>query len=323
MAARVQGSWFRLLLPMVFTVLLFMMFISTTLAGKRASEKTLARESFVPSPPPAVKMAAVGATRAARALEFQAVTGLTYLETRSFRAPTIKDYSARISTLLGLVASHQLTWTSTAELDQVAAEVLGTMFFAEHRPDEGSRMIAALMFFVSKVSRLKAGGLPRATRALRGWEVCHPNLQRLPLPLEVLGGVKGFCRHHNLQRMALRLWICFRACLRPGEGEDLIVESLVAPVASSHSAQTFLALLLHPLVLCRPGKTGNYDETVLLDVEPWCCALLAELVTNRAPEEHLWRHPCAQFSAMFRQALCYLGLGFMETSKVPAAALAL
>ena len=321
MAARLPASWPRLgLLPRC-TVLLFITFLPTTLAGKQASGRNLAEDSSFPSLPLAVRTAARGCTLAGRSLEF--------LVTRSEQAPSLEDYQARISALLLLVAFYQLGWTSTGRLERLIAEGLEIMLFAGHRPDEGSRLIAALVPFVRQTAGTLSWDTPLSTRVLQGCGACRPSPLRLPLHLEVLAGVNGCCIHSNLNEMARRFWLCFPAYLKPNVGEEIIVGSLIPPMGASLSAQAFWARLLHPLELCRLGKAYNYDEKELLDVDPLCRTLLAQLVNSRAPDMRLWSPSYCQFSSVFRQALIHLSLGFMglciyclRNKKIPAAALA-
>eukprot|EP00972_Heterocapsa_arctica_P016592 2449165-Heterocapsa_arctica.AAC.1 len=50
-------------------------------------------------------------------------------------------------------------------------------------------------------------------------------------------------------------------------------------------------LLLSPIERSTPGKTGLFDEAIMLDGEPPLHPLLARLVLHRAPHERLWTRP--------------------------------
>ena len=42
-----------------------------------------------------------------------------------------------------------------------------------------------------------------------------------------------------------------------------------------------------------PGKTGVFDATVLIDSDPWLHPILVSMISNRKPQDPLWRdsHP--------------------------------
>ena len=68
---------------------------------------------------------------------------------------------------------HKLDWVSSTELDAVVTLYLD-LFDSSKGQDDGIRIIAALKFFIPEVSRLGGRGLPRAARALKGWNLARP-----------------------------------------------------------------------------------------------------------------------------------------------------
>jgi hypothetical protein len=65
--------------------------------------------------------------------------------------------------------------------------------------------------------------------------------------------------------MAMHFALAFRAYLRPGESDTLQVKSLVPPVALAGPQFTRWGLNLHAIEDLAPGKTGIFDEAILLD----------------------------------------------------------
>jgi hypothetical protein len=297
-------------------LLLCLMPVIAVLAGKRGRERTLSREdlSFVPATPAPAVAASVGIQRSQKALRFVQPTGMTYLETRSVRQPTINDYQRRIDSFLGIVRQMDMAWSNARELDCVVVEVLESMFFAGRRADEGSRLVAAIKFFIPDVSRMGEAFLPRCSRALKGWSLTAPGNQRLPMPVEVMGAMAGYMLHQSQPQMAMRLFLSFACYLRPGEAEDLRIKQLVPPVSSSRTASRIWSLLLSPIEDGIPGKTNIFDETVVMDSDPWLDPYLWALHGCRDPEERLWSHSYASFQALFMQAATILQLGALGLS---------
>ncbi len=215
-------------------------------------------------------------------------TGLTYLESRSVKRPTILDYQMRIDRFVVWCQRHQLDWVSSTELDAVVTLYLQALFDSSKGQDEGIRIIAALKFFIPEVSRLGEHGLPRAARALKGWNLARPQQQRLPMPLEVLGAIMGVLMFRNFHQLALRLFIQFSTYMRPGECSNLQVSQLIPPQSSLTGACQFWAVLLHPHELMVPGKTALFDGSILLDSDVWLSRILHPLVRGRKKKDPLW-----------------------------------
>ncbi len=167
---------------------------------------------------------------------------------------------------------------------------LDKMFWEGLGLDGASHLIAAITFFATEVSRLGEFSLPRATRALKGWSLAAPPLQRLPLPLEALGLILGLWLLKQPRDMVIRGFLAFICYLRPRES-ILQVWQLVRPTLSSQS----WALLLNPLESEVPGKTNIFDETVIIDHSLWISDVLTLLTAGRQPLDPLWSHSHAQF----------------------------
>ncbi len=71
----------------------------------------------------------------------------------------------------------------------------------------------------------------------------------------------------------------FDAYMRPGELVGLTAKSFIAYDGK-------LALLLHPLAKATPGKTGEFDESIVLDQESisWLGPEWALLKSKRHPD---------------------------------------
>ena len=156
----------------------------------------------------------------------------------------------------------------------------------------GSKCLAAVKFFLPTFSRLGSDHLPRAHRAVNSWTKLRPGQQRLPVPLVVLHAILGFLLHRGDTVIALMLLFQFRTYIRPGQCDLLKVKQLIPPAIHAGKAYRHWAINLSPIEDCRPGKTGQFDETILYDTEtPWIHQFFATLTSNRDPESLLWPIP--------------------------------
>ena len=125
--------------------------------------------------------------------------GMTYLESRSVRTPTILDYTKRFQEFQGWMNMHQINIASPLDLDSAAVEFLEDLFEANRGVNDGVRVIAAIKFFWPHLAK----EIPRTSQALKGWNLAAPPQQRMPVPIEVLSAIMGVF----LQRVAgSQLW---------------------------------------------------------------------------------------------------------------------
>ena len=244
--------------------------------------------------------------RIRRAVLFDLLGSLSYLEQRSIRTPTLQEYIRRGQRFVQYCLEAKWTWSDAPGLDHVLIMYLDQMFWEGLGLDGASHLIAAIKFFVTEVSRLGEFSLPRATRALKGWSLAAPALQRLPLPLEALGLILGLWLLKQPRDMVIRGFLAFICYLRPRES-ILQVWQLVRPTLSSQS----WALLLNPLESEVPGKTNIFDETVIIDHSLWISDVLTLLTAGRQPLDPLWSHSHAQFVQAFKDAIVFWKMEWM------------
>ena len=173
--------------------------------------------------------------------------------------------------------------------------------------------VAALEHFESRVSRLGAFGLPRASRALSSWMKAAPSSQRFPFPWVALCAVIGLIVVEGGRlASALHLLVTFRSYLRPGASDVLGVKQLVPPQPMAGQAYQAWGLLLNPIEDRTPGKIGLLDEAILLDSEPWLHPFFVALTSRRDPEAFLWPVRGAELVEEFQLACLSLGLAHLK-----------
>ena len=202
----------------------------------------------------------------------------------------------------------RLDWTTDTEIDGLMVMYFDKLFWLGTPSADGSKALAALKFFLPSLSRLGAGNLPRAHRALTCCTKLRPGQQRVPLPLIVMTAILGFlCRQGEIV-VALMLLLQFRTYLRPGVCDHLKVKQLIATTRAAGAAYQFWAINLAPLEDSIPGKTGQFDKTVLLDTDLWLSPFLTMLTSSRDPEICLWPTCAAHVIRCLDTACTRLGL---------------
>ena len=197
----------------------------------------------------------------------QPLVGLSYLESRSILPSTYKQYLSLVTQFMDWCHRNQLDWLSDTDLDLIVVTYFDKLFWVGTPSADGSKALAALKFFLPNVSRLGAGSLPRSHRALSSWTRLRPGRQRLPLPWIVMTAILGLLCHQGELVVAFALLLQFRTYLRPGVCDNLRVKQLIAPTSAAGLSYQYWALNLSPVEDLVPGKTGEFDESIMLDTD--------------------------------------------------------
>ena len=239
--------------------------------------------------------------------------GLTFLEQASVKESTLVFYERLARDFVAWTREFGHRWSTDVELDAVLCQKMNSMYFEGGAADDGSRLIAALKFFLPEVSRLGSCSLPRTTRALNAWRKLAPSFQGMPMPFVVLCAIVGFTLRRHLcsaagRNLGLKWMVAFHTYMRPVEIDRLLSWQIVRPVHHSVAAPySMFGVLLHPTEAGRPGKTGMWDETVLID-DTRLFPALWHLVTTRPSRESCWLHSTAEDIHAMTDAINALGL---------------
>ena len=238
---------------------------------------------------------------------------LSYLEQVSVKESTLVRYEKLATEFVARATRLKLDWVSDVELDAVLCQKMNWMFFEGQSAEEGSRLLAALKFFLPEVSRLGPGSLPRTTRALGSWRKMAPANQGMPMPFVVLCAIVGFTLRRFRssvvgRNLALKWLVAFHTYMRPGEVDKLKCWQIVRPTHRARAPPyTYYGVLLHPTEEKRPGKTGMWDEAILIDNENLFPAL-GSLLQTQKPHESCWLLSSADEIKAINEAIARLGL---------------
>ncbi len=207
---------------------------------------------------------------------------------------------------------HHRGWSTLSELDGTLVEYMNSLF-CEGRPgNDGPRLLAAPSHFMPTLYKAKLTALPRASRCAQAWMRRTPGQQRLPLPRAAALAISGVLLARGRPRMAVHVALNFVAYLRPVESFRLLGRHLTPPSPSAGKEYSHWGLLLADAWCGLPGKTGNWDESVLLDLDPWLIPVIAALRLAVRDDEPIWDFTPAALRKEFASAVELLSLSSLE-----------
>lgn len=107
--------------------------------------------------------------------------------------------------------------------------------------------------------------LPRARLALKDFRKLAPGCSRLPVPFGVMALIVSKLMELNLEHAAIATVLTFTLLLRPSEALRLRACDAVPPVQSRSVPLPVWSFVLHAAELGRTSKTGEVDESVVMD----------------------------------------------------------
>ena len=239
------------------------------------------------------------------------LAGLTLLETLAVRSNTERSYLQMLGNFVQWCRQHRQDWTSFEELDVVLCSYFSDHYLMGTACNIGSQTLAAIAHVTPSLFKRTVSVLPRASRASAAWKRRAPGKTRLPLPRAAVYAIAGWLISHGQLGMACWVALAFAAYLRPAEAQSLTRESLVPPAPAAGASYTCWALLMHPQDRGVAGKTGHYDDSVVIDQTPlW--PLLEALRVATPPGASLWAFSLEDLGLQFSQACRALKLSSLK-----------
>ena len=185
------------------------------------------------------------------------------LESQSVTQPVRDDYLRRSRLFVTWAANAALEVGRYPLLELAILEYFDEMFFEGRSAEDGEKLWASLKFFDPGLGRRGDHLFPRVLRALKGWHRLCPAMTRQPLPWLGLLAIVAYLLSQGSVEHALALILQFTLYLRPGELCELRVGQVVAPIGRG----ALWGFIVRPFLTedSRPGKTGEFDESLLLD----------------------------------------------------------
>ena len=171
--------------------------------------------------------------------------------------------------------------------------------------------MAALKHLIPGLEQTRVTAFSRASRSLKGWRALTPRLMRLPIPRALVGCICAWLINQGLSPMAIYVLTCFVTYMRPGECLRLVKKSLVFPQRLGQFRHH--GLVVNDQDMGIPGKTGLYDEAMVLDHCEWLITpltALAALAPN--PLSPIFNFPVTELRKQFNLAVSYLRLQHLD-----------
>lgn len=188
----------------------------------------------------------------------------TVLETASVQLPTIRDYVRRLGWFRHHLDSRRSAGADLeASADEAIAAWFDLLFQRGHSSADGQKFLAALQHLWPGLQAKVQ--LPRSCRVVKGWWKLRPLRSRAPLPFQALMGILGALLHRGLHDEATAVLIAFVGYLRPSELLAIQPDTLVPPLQGAPGLQRCWGIILGDFAKGKSNKTGEFDESVLLD----------------------------------------------------------
>ena len=143
-------------------------------------------------------------------------SGMTYPQTRTFKSPTLMEYTQRRELFQNWAKRNQLAVYANTR-DQILSGYLDHLYFEGARVDAAERIVAAERFF-----RQKAVSLPLTHLGLTGYQRLSPSGNRYGLSRELVAGWIMALVFMGLSPEALAIALIFNTDMSPGEGVNLL-----------------------------------------------------------------------------------------------------
>ncbi|CAK0818945.1 unnamed protein product [Prorocentrum cordatum] len=221
---------------------------------------------------------------------------LSALETLAVRPGTEEQYRRILQEFVAFCSANHLDWKSLGQLGEVTTRFLNYQFAQGAPASQGSLLLASLAHFLPGLQGSWKARLPRATRRSVAWQRRVPAMTRVPLPYCAAVALAGLLAISGRRRMAMWILLSFSCYLKPFEAQGLRGVSLVRPAAEAG----------------RPGKTGLFNESVVIDLDLHLWSLLSALKDVVGPEQSLWDFTLPALREQFKAFAGLLKLGALS-----------
>ena len=238
---------------------------------------------------------------------------LTPTQMQAVRPPTQLLYLAAVRDLLVRLGLASVPAWERTQWDEKLVHVLETMAEEQLGPTAGSRACSALLWIRPQLGKPMKSALPAACAVLRGWQRVQPGSSRAPLPYIAALGVAWELLDMESPVAAMTVMSLIETYARPSALLSLRGFQFVEPVPGAGMPQ-HLGFCFNAEELGQPSKTGEYDCTVLLDLErqEWMPQVLRELRYQSGENGLLFPIAYAELSRLFKLAVLRAGLQVLE-----------
>ena len=251
---------------------------------------------------------------------FDALTPeLTKFAASRVRAPTRRSYLAALRILsLWLGARALPAWDGDA-WDEALEDFALAKYAEGAGRDLISRVLAGVLWAIPRLIGPIRVAFPRTAQVWRAWKARHPEHSRPPIPWLLVQGVAMSLVQRGTRleaEFALALLTLFATYARPCELLELRVFQVVMPSPYAAGSAAQLTFLLNAEELEHPGKTGDVDVSLPLDLEyhQFLVPLWRAFVRGKAGHMRVWSFEYPQLRQAWRDASSRLRLGHLRAT---------
>jgi hypothetical protein len=227
------------------------------------------------------------------------------LETVAVGAPTLKDYLKRLQVFFAFCVLHVIPILTDADIDLALLEIFDHLFLDGKPLDAGTKLLAAVGHHWPRLHRSgNSGLLPRARRALQGWNRVAPLPTRLPLPWPVVAGLAMVCAWLKEMAVALAIMVTADGYLRPCDLMGLRKQDVIQAHPQMGSQFRHVSVLLAPFSRGIPTKTHEYNDSVVFNSQgrEWIGHLLYKASLKCQTDEPVFDFTMVHWNAVMKKA---------------------
>ena len=149
-------------------------------------------------------------------------------------------------------------------LDRAMSEYLLELYEDGAHVWEGTYTLYGYQFLFNR--GVDSTFMPAAKKALKAWKRRQPSAMRLPVPEEVIFALGNVMLGNGHVLAAAALALQYHTYMRPSEVVTLCHNQICAPVKNTAQRYHHWGIVLAPQSMKKTTKTGEMDDSVLLDV---------------------------------------------------------
>ena len=232
--------------------------------------------------------------------------GSSFLLDRAVSAKVQTEYRRELLKFMDFLGRASLDDAGDGLVDDALVRFFEQEFFRGEQASRGLKLLAGVMHAYPEFGRTGHRRMPKAWRALRGWQRLTPGHSRRPETLGLWAGVANALCVAGQTLMGFFVMLSVSTYARPSSLLALVPEGIVEPVKSG---ARFWSLLLHPQELAVPSKTMDYDISIRVDSPymEWAGQILASLRLRPAGVP-VWGFDYWHYLKAFRTAAVRLNL---------------
>ena len=235
--------------------------------------------------------------------------GISRLCAAKVQPPTQEGYLAALAAFIGWLGLWRVPAWGAPLLDSAMAEFFEVLYDAGGSRVMATRLPCAVMWARPDLPGPARRSFPSSSAALAGWRKLQPPTSRPPLPRAAALAIALELARRGRVGMGLAVLLMFETYGRPSEILQLTSDSVVKGLPYAAGKARCLTLIIRGSWLGVPGKTGEFDLSVPLDLgrQAWIAHCLERWLAAH-PQGMLWSFGYEDLAREFHAVAAALNL---------------